>query len=482
MNKNKHLARLYAVYQQIAKDYNKRSCFDLDGTFYEVENWVASSRQLNQIISKPSMIVKELEDLRCIHILKRGSISKGNTRVQLKEPPVVDMDNPEFLKELNRIIDKPKVKFLKTNDPTGFYFKDVDFSKVKQNEDESYNQWATRIGDYKKSIENMNSGNLVGKIAICGRVSSDFTSIPKVLRSSLRNQLGEVCDIDINATVPRLMGSIIDALVLTRAKRSTKRIDEWMKAINEEDDSYFDEHKQLYIDRFIVTNDGDLTEGAIALIKEIEDYNQTIVNKEDAYSNLIKELGLNLSRDELKKLILKVIFGTEEDDLKNIFILSISNALRARFPLIHSFLKREAHNYRLNKVAGRVAFNEVSFVRYIFGLESRIIKETSVQLKCPRLTMFDAIYVPSKFKDITRDLLEQKFKELTGVEYRGKISVIPMTAIEKIESLKIKTWIDPKSGKAYYRKIKTIEGKEKRYTILKDSTDLELLEWIKSIS
>lgn len=438
-------ARKFCICERIEKEFNhkksfllkREECEDEFASIYsttyekvEKENFACSTKQLQKVIAKYSDLLKSLIDEGYIKVLAKGEFGRYTTRYEIAKPYDVDMKDPVIIKEIERIRYKEQLRFLKTNKPDNFRFLGLTSlsSEVLRGEKEEEYEYQCRLENYQSVINKMQKGELAGHVSVGGRVFSGFTSLPKSLRRFLviiRNngitgkmEFKKVLEIDINATIPRLLGCSVEDIIKSEYKNA-KTKHEKGKRIREVSLFTLEDEEVVYTD--FVKN----------VLKDSKAYDE-LIDDNDTYLNIIERLKLDMGRDEVKGMMLKLVFGTRKDDSKgSLKYLKFIGLFETAFPYLYDFIKANNQKYRNNKNNDLRSLNENTITSKIFKIESRVLNATMMDLDIDRLTLFDAVYVEAKNKDMILQKMKEKFEEVTGREYKGKTKEIERGEGEK---------------------------------------------------
>ena len=445
MTISKEIARKFCVYERIQKEFNLKQMYlhkveekeDENSSFFtpvwekvEKENYSCSTKQLTKVIDDYPRYVLELIESGHIKKLVLGEQGKTSTRYEILKDFEIDMKDPVISREVERIRMKEQLRFLKTNKPDNFRFLGLTnlSSEILQSENESYPAYMKRLGNYQAVINEMQKGCLLGHVSVGGRVFSGFTSLPKTLRRFLviirpnqitgKIEFRKVVEIDINATIPRLLGCSIEEIIAAEY-RNAKIKHEKGKMIRE-------------ISLFKL-KDGEVTytDFTLNLLNEVKEYD-LLIDENDTYMNIIQKFNLDVDRDTLKGWMLKLVFGTRKDDSKkDLKYLKFVGLFESTYPNLYDFIKASNQKYRNNKNQELRSLNENTITSKIFKIESKILNATMLDLDIDRLTLFDGVYVDEENKDMIIQRMTEKFEEISHRKYKGKCKEIEREQEEK---------------------------------------------------
>jgi hypothetical protein len=203
-----------------------------------------------------------------------------------------------------------------------------------------------------------------------GTVWTAFCNLKKEHRAKLTYGSERIVEIDINASVPRLL--------ITFFKNRTK---EW------------------------------LPEFADPINADLDSYEKAILSESDAYIGIRNALGLDMSRADLKSALLPVIFGAgTKDEIKR----ELTDAMMATWPNMYSQLKRYSDRYRFRTKAPKASWSNTTFAHMIFALQAQIINKALSQISGPKLSVYDCICIPESSASLAKLALADAWDKVTG--------------------------------------------------------------------
>lgn len=487
----KEKALLYNIYK-IVEHYprvdkeNNQECILVSNT--PLGKYNISSFRLKQQTNKYISYLKWLEDNKFIANKVKGNRTEGMGYCTLPNTKYFNsIFNKEFKKKsFNEARDFIKNRLesvhLRTNKIGKFYFdlKDSDWNCLTKSNKQNQQQFDDQLNYWKSIVDKFNNKQIKGSISSTGRIFTDVIELPKVIRNKMKHKTSTVVEVDINATIPYLLGVVVKKHILTKIKYEEYRIDKLHQGI----------YKKVY--RTFLNLDKSHKEYTINILNEIEKYNEVVTKPGDTYINLLNHFDLdNYNRDTFKATLLKSIF-----DIDNGFVddrTDVKDAFIEAFPLLYRLMNYDNKERKFNKDKKRFHLIKASLTNKIFNLESRIIKKAIAILKKTTrertfLTIHDALLVGKDCMYKLEESLNVAFNDLSGLDAKTTTKELSKettketitTTKESIEELikELKIGLYTKDGKEYYIKTITFYGKKLYKRKIKSSNEKEILDWL----
>ena len=309
-----------------------------------------SLRYIGKSFANPERIINHLVADGYLSVLDRGGFLKGTTLYQV-EKQYPEFDISELIVEVETKLKKRTSAICNASGIQVDIGSDTDKEQIKL-------------------AQAINSDSVIVKQSPNGTVWTVFCNLKREHRSNLTYGSERIVEIDINASIPRLL--------ITFFKNRTK---DW------------------------------LPEFAGPINSDLESYEKAILSESDAYIGIRNALGLDMSRDELKKALLPVMFGAgTKDEIKQ----KLTEAMMETWPAMYSQLKRYSDRYRFRTKEAKSSWKNTQFANMIFSIQAQIINKALSQISGPKLSVYDCICVPESSASLALTTLFESWTKITG--------------------------------------------------------------------
>lgn len=314
-----------------------------------------SSRLFRKHINKYKPIIDYLIQNNYIKVSVGG---EGGFRKGITTYDVLKLYNIDIMrKDIDYLSEKISKKHKRKHESL-VNMSDVDFGDISE-----------LCKNDREIIEKLQNDGVKERIVTSDKLFwSEFCNLSKKARSQLSFDGKKFIEIDINASIPRLLVTYL-----------YKKVEKWKNNIE--------------------------------IMDEIVKWTEIITEK-DAYDGFIEYFGLNYSRDEFKKAFLPILFGAgTKDKIKQ----DIADEMNIKFPHIKLFLQNESQKYRFAKNSENSVktWRNGLFCNEIFKIQARIVNKSLKKIIGKKYSVYDSIGVCDDVEKC-QNIIKESWKNVVG--------------------------------------------------------------------